>query len=141
MKHLIIILAAIAFLFVAATEANAARRNRIVNGSFEQGFDGWEMHDQFSLAPGLCGEYSANLERAFARQVGYKLRGGKKYKLVFWYKGLVNVSVTNGEYQQATEWTRFVRKFTAERAGDTVWFMGFENNPLLVDCVKLKRVK
>jgi hypothetical protein len=134
-----IALFALGVLLLTVTTAQAARPNLIVNGSFEDGFNGWEMHDTYSLAPGLCGPNAANLEQAFARQVGYKLQAGRTYKLTFRYVGTVQTSVM-GEQLHADEWQRFSRKFTAERTGDTVWFMGFEGLPLLVDCVKLVRL-
>ena len=132
-----IILLGALFLLMQVTTAHAAKPNLLVNGSFEQGFTGWEMHDQRGIVPGRCGTSAANLQRSFARQVGYKLQAGKTYKLVLWYVGRLSVSVANGEDLKASEWTKFVHTFTAEQQQPTIWLMGYTNDPLVVDCMKL----
>jgi hypothetical protein len=136
MKHYIVLLGLVILLF-SAGNAHAQRANLLTNGSFEQGFDGWEMHDQRNIVAGRCGPNAANLPRSFARQVGFKLQAGRTYKLVFWYKGTLNVSVANGEYLKAADWTKAVYTFTAEQQQTTLWFMTFENTGAVLDCVKL----
>ena len=124
-------------LLLGTTPAHADRTNLLVNGSFENGFTGWEMHDQYSLVPGVCGAKAANLPRSFARQVGYRLRKGRTYKFSFRYKGTINVSLTNGELQTAADWTRYVRTFKAEKGQPTLWLMTFGNSGAQVDCMRL----
>lgn len=143
MKHLIIILATIALLFVSVTwvrptnQANAARPNLLANGSFEEGFNGWHVQGSISLAPGRCGATAARMDHSFLRHY-FQPSGRKQYKLVFYYKGELETSVANGERLKADEWTRFARRFDAHTWGNTIWFMDWGAE---VDCVKLVRLK
>lgn len=141
MKPCIALFVIVLLLLVAPT-ARAAPGNLMVNGSFEQGLVGWSVQSigQVDTVGGLCDTNAANVTNAFMRQTGFTLKGGREYKLTFQYKGKVMVGTTS-EILNAPDWTKHVRKFTADRTGDTVWVMGFQNSPGYVDCFTLKQVK
>jgi hypothetical protein len=140
MSKIITLLAAAVLLFGFAS-AEAARPNLITNGSFANGLNGWEMHSQYALVSGFDGSPALSLERGFARYTAFRPNVGKKYKLTFRYKGKLNVFTQNGNYLKSTDWSEFSQTFVADSGTTSLWFMGFDNNPLLLDQISLVRLK
>lgn len=137
---LFIILVAVVSLLVIGSTAEAARPNLLVNGSFDDGFNGWEMQGAYSLTQGVHGTNAVSLEMGFARQTGFKLNPDHMYKLTFLYRGLINTSAKNGNYLYSTGWSRAAYKFKASDIGSTLWFMGYQNSPIQIDNVRLVRI-
>jgi hypothetical protein len=113
--------------------AEAAKTNLLTNGSFEQGFTGWEMQGDAQIVTGTCGGTRAALMPSAFLRNEFKMKK-HQYKLVFFFIGGLEISVTPGVRHYSDVWTKKVIHFKPEDKGDTLWFMSWN---AALDCVKL----